>query len=148
MPGTAEQFPLLVRLAPGAIAPRRAHDHDAGFDLFCREQVVIAPGERVFVDTGVGVFTAADLAVLVMPRSGLARRHGITIVNAPGLVDPSYGGDVGVTLLNTSDELFRAAPGSAIAQLLLVPFVAPAVIGVGELPLRGSRGSAGFGSTG
>jgi len=136
-------------LHPAATAPRRAHEHDAGYDLACVEGFTLWPGRRRTVGTGVAIALPAGVAGLVTPRSGLASRHGVTIVNAPGLVDPGYRGELRVTLLNTGDAPYAARAGDRIAQLLLVPFVAPevrVVDGLDEGP--DARGELGFGSSG
>jgi dUTP pyrophosphatase len=113
------------------------------------EAFALEAGERRTVGTGVAVALPDGVAGLVTPRSGLAARHGITIVNAPGLIDPNYRGEIRVTLLNTGAERFAADPGDRIAQLVLVPFVAPAVEVADALPPSpDDRGEAGFGSSG
>jgi dUTP pyrophosphatase len=146
-PITAE---LRVRLLhPTATPPRRAHEHDAGYDLATVEDFTLWPARRRTVGTGVAIALPPGVAGLVTPRSGLADRHGITIVNAPGLVDPGYRGELRVTLLNTSDAPYAARAGERIAQLLLVPFVAPdvqVVDGLDDGP--DARGELGFGSSG
>jgi dUTP pyrophosphatase len=141
---------LEVRLLdPRAAAPGRARPGDAGYDLRCLEAFALAPGERATVRTGVAVALPAGVAGLVVPRSGLAARHGISVVNGPGLIDPNYRGEVRVVLVNLGGEPFAAAAGDRIAQLLLVPFVAPEVRVVGELPGGpDGRGANGFGSSG
>jgi dUTP pyrophosphatase len=141
---------LQVRLLhPAARPPRRAHEHDAGYDLSCLDDVTLWPGRRRTVDTGVAVALPPGVAGLVTPRSGLASRHGITIVNAPGLIDPGYRGELRVVLLNTGDAPYAARAGDRIAQLLLVPFVAPDVRVVDELAAPpDERGELGYGSSG
>jgi dUTP pyrophosphatase len=141
---------LQVRLLrPDARPPRRAHEHDAGYDLACVEDFTLWPGQRRMVGTGVAIALPPGVAGLVTPRSGLAAKHGITIVNAPGLVDPGYRGELCVTLLNTGDTPFAARGGDRIAQLLLVPFAAPVVQVVEELAdAPDDRGELGFGSSG
>ena len=141
---------LEVRLLhPNAKPPRRAHPHDAGYDLACVEDFTLWPARRRTVGTGVAIALPPGVAGLVTPRSGLAASHGITIVNAPGLVDPGYRGELRVTLLNTGDAPYAARAGDRIAQLVLVPFVAPDVRVV-EALADGSdgRGALGFGSSG
>jgi dUTP pyrophosphatase len=141
---------LQVRLLhPAAVPPHRAHEHDAGFDLACVEDFTLWPARRRTVGTGVAIALPAGMAGLVTPRSGLAAGHGITVVNAPGIVDPGYRGELRVTLLNTGDTPFAARAGDRIAQLLLVPFVAPDVRVVDALD-KGpdARGELGFGSSG
>lgn len=138
----------VVRLDERARLPARAHEHDAGLDLHALERVVLEPGERAAVPTGVAVEIPAGHAGLVLPRSGLAARHGISVVNAPGLIDAGYRGEVRVLLLNTDRrQRFEAAAGSRIAQLVIVR-VAPAVPAeVAELS-DSERGTGGFGSSG
>jgi len=141
---------LEVRLLhPAATPPRRAHEHDAGYDLACVEDFMLWPARRRTVGTGVAIALPPGVAGLVTPRSGLAARHGVTIVNAPGLVDPGYRGELRVTLLNTGDAPYAARAGDRIAQLVLVPFVAPDVRVVDALAdSADARGELGFGSTG
>ena len=141
---------LQVRLLhPAAVPPRRAHEHDAGLDLSCVEDFTLWPARRRVIGTGVAIALPPGVAGLVTPRSGLAARHGITIVNAPGLVDPGYRGELRVTLLNTGDRPYAARAGDRIAQLLLVPYVAPDVHVVDELAGGpDARGELGFGSSG
>ena len=138
----------VARLNPRATLPTRAHEGDAGLDLHALEPVVLGPGERASVPTGLAVEIPPDHAGLVLPRSGLAARRGVALVNSPGLIDPGYRGEVRVLLLNTD----RADPveidaGDRIAQLLLVPFVAAQVVESGALS-SSERGTAGFGSSG
>jgi dUTP pyrophosphatase len=132
----------------GARPPERAHRDDAGFDLRAAEPAVIEPGERASVGTGVAIELPAGHAGLVLPRSGLAARHGIALVNAPGLIDPGYRGEVRVLLLNTDrGEAFRIAPGDRIAQLLVVRHETPELVPAETLE-ETARGAGGFGSTG
>jgi dUTP pyrophosphatase len=134
-------------LHPGAQPPARARPGDAGYDLRCVEAFTLAPGERRVVPTGVAIALPEGVAGLVVPRSGLAARHGISVVNGPGLVDPNYRGELRVVLVNLGEHPFEAQAGDRIAQLLLVPFVAPALRVVDELP-GSERGADGFGSSG
>jgi dUTP pyrophosphatase len=136
------------RLDPRALLPTRAYPDDAGLDLYALESVELEPGERASVRTGIAVEVPAGQAGLVMPRSGLAARHGIALVNAPGLIDAGYRGEVRVLLLNT-DRIarFTVSPGDRIAQLLLVRVEMPEVDEVEELALS-ERGEGGFGSSG
>jgi dUTP pyrophosphatase len=136
------------RLAQNAAAPTRAHDDDAAYDLYASEALTIAPGERAEVGTGLAVAIPPAHAGLVLPRSGLAARHGITLVNAPGLIDPGYRGELRVLLLNTDkQEAFEVAPGDRIAQLLIVATVRAHLTEVEELD-ETLRGLGGFGSSG
>jgi dUTP pyrophosphatase len=138
----------LVRLDARARLPTRAHEGDAGLDLHALAPSVLAPGERASIPTGIAVEIPPGHAGLVLPRSGLAARHGISVVNAPGLIDTGYRGEVRVLLLNTDpSEAFEVAAGARIAQLVIVrvELAVPT-----EVPtLEGSeRGTAGFGSSG
>jgi dUTP pyrophosphatase len=136
------------RLSEGARLPTRAHDGDAGLDLYANEAAAIGPGERTSVGTGVAVEVPAGHAGLVLPRSGLAARQGIALVNAPGLIDAGYRGEIRVLLLNTDRKSpFEIEPGDRIAQLLVVPFAALAPVEAVELA-SSARADGGFGSTG
>ena len=136
-------------LHPGARAPARTRPGDAGLDLACVEAFALEPGERRVVPTGIAVALPAGVAGLVVPRSGLAARHGISVVNGPGLIDPNYRGEVRVVLVNLGAEPFAAEAGDRVAQLLLVPFAAAEVAVVDALePFGDDRGTAGFGSSG
>lgn len=135
-------------LSEDARPPARAHEDDAGFDLHAAEAATLGPGERASVGTGIAVEIPAGFAGLVLPRSGLAARHGIALVNAPGLIDPGYRGEVRILLLNTDrGEAFEIEPGDRIAQLLLVRFETPELEGAEALEAS-ARGDSGFGSTG
>jgi dUTP pyrophosphatase len=132
-----------------ARVPARTRAGDAAYDLSCVEDFVLAPGERAMVPTGVAVAIPPGMAGLVLPRSGLAVRHGISCVNSPGLVDPNYRGELRVILINHGSAVFSASAGDRIAQLLIVPFVSPSMQVVDELPPGGDdRGPNGFGSSG
>lgn len=128
--------------------PRYAHHDDAGADLCSTDAVTLNPGERATVGTGVAIALPEGYAAFVVPRSGLAARHGITIVNAPGTVDAGYRGEIRVTLLNTdAGAAYTIAPGDRIAQLVVMPVTRATFISVDELP-ESVRGANGFGSTG
>jgi dUTP pyrophosphatase len=132
----------------GAEAPQYAHAGDAGADLLSTEDVVIAPGERVLVGTGVSIALPDGFVAFVVPRSGLATKHGITIVNTPGTVDAGYRGEIRVTLLNTDrSEPYAVQSGDRIAQLVIMPVARARFIPVDRLPGT-ERGEGGFGSTG
>jgi dUTP pyrophosphatase len=136
------------RLSEAARLPAQAHDGDAGYDLHAAEAITIAPGERASVGTGIVVAIPSGHAGLVVPRSGLAARHGISVVNAPGLIDSGYRGELRVLLLNTDrSEPFQVESGDRIAQLVLVAVETPEVEEVSELD-ETVRGVGGFGSTG
>ncbi len=136
------------RLDERATLPRRAYPGDAGLDLNALEECVLAPGERAAVPTGIAVEIPEGEAGLVLPRSGLAARHGIALVNAPGLIDAGYRGEIRVLLLNTDrSEPFRIEAGARIAQLVLVSVRTPEVVEVQTLA-HSERGAGGFGSSG
>lgn len=138
----------VARLHPRARLPTRAYDHDAGFDLYAVEARRLGPGGRGSVRTGIAVEIPAGQAGLVLPRSGLAERHGIALVNAPGLIDSGYRGELRVLLLNTDPvEPFEVAEGDRIAQLVLVRIEAPELEEVEQLA-DSTRGAGGFGSSG
>jgi dUTP pyrophosphatase len=137
-----------TRLTDAAQPPAPAHPGDAGYDLRAAEPTRIEPGARASVGTGVAIEIPDGYAGLVLPRSGLAARHGIALVNAPGLIDAGYRGEVRVLLLNTDrDEPFEVEVGDRIAQLVLVEHAAPELEEVTELA-ESARGAGGFGSTG
>lgn len=136
------------RLSPAARPPARAHGDDAGFDLHAAEAATLEPGARASVGTGLAVAIPDGFAGLVLPRSGLAARHGIALVNAPGLIDAGYRGEVRVLLLNTDRQApFEIAEGDRVAQLVLVRAEAPELEETDELGDT-ARGSGGFGSSG
>jgi dUTP pyrophosphatase len=138
----------IARLDGRARLPTRAHDGDAGLDLYALEDAVLEPGERASVPTGIAVEIPPGQAGLVLPRSGLAARHGISVVNAPGLIDAGYRGEVRVLLLNTDREhAFEIAAGARIAQLVLVRVELSTPVEVGVLG-ETARGAGGFGSSG
>ncbi len=128
--------------------PVYAHPGDAGADLVAAEAVRLEPGERALVGTGVRIALPDGFAAFVVPRSGLAAKHGITIVNAPGTVDAGYRGEIKVSLLNTdSTSAYDVAVGDRIAQLIVMPVPRVRFLPVDELP-GSARGEGGFGSTG
>jgi len=138
----------VARLSEAAVLPTRAHDGDAGIDLHACEAAHIGPGERWSVGTGIAVEIPEGHAGLVLPRSGLAKKHGIALVNAPGLIDAGYRGELRVLLLNTDPaETFRVEPGDRIAQLVIAP-IAIAEPVEAEALSESSRGDGGFGSSG
>jgi len=135
------------RLREGAVLPSRAYDGDAGLDLAASERVELGPGERAVVGTGLAVAIPPGHAGFVQPRSGLAAKHGISVVNSPGLVDSGYRGELRVVLLNTDPrEAFVVEPGMRIAQLVVLPVAVPELREVDELP-ESERGERGFGSS-
>jgi dUTP pyrophosphatase len=138
----------IVRLNADAVLPSRAHDGDAGLDLNACEAAHIGPGERWSVGTGIAIEIPAGHAGLVLPRSGLARKHGIALVNSPGLIDSGYRGEIRVLLLNTDPaETFRVAAGDRIAQLVIAPIAIAEPVEAPSLT-ESERGEGGFGSSG
>jgi dUTP pyrophosphatase len=128
--------------------PSYSHPGDAGADLSSSEALTLAPGERATVGTGVSIALPAGFVAFVVPRSGLAAKHGITVVNSPGTVDAGYRGEIKVTLLNTdSSQPFEIAVGDRIAQIIVMPVTQARFIPVEKLP-ESERGESGFGSTG
>ena len=147
-PGADRVAVLIRRLDPGLPLPERAHPGDAGADLFAAADVELAPGQRAVVPTGIAIALPDGYAAFVHPRSGLAARQGVTIVNAPGTVDAGYRGEVRVTLLNTDTESsVRIQRGDRIAQLVVQRVERPVFCEVERLP-GSARGDGGFGSTG
>jgi dUTP pyrophosphatase len=137
----------IQRLRPDAVVPRRAYGGDAGLDLASCAHVELAPGERALVPTGLAVAIPEGYAGFVQPRSGLAAKHGISIVNTPGLVDSGYRGELLVNLVNTDQrESFIVEPGMRIAQLVILPIPELELVEVDELP-ESERGVRGFGSS-
>lgn len=135
------------RLREDAIIPSRSYEGDAGLDLASCERVELGPGERALVPTGVAVAIPEGYAGFVQPRSGLAAKHGISVVNSPGLIDSGYRGEVKVILLNTDAEsAFVVEPGMRIAQLVVLAVPQLDVVELGELPAS-ERGERGFGSS-
>ncbi|HSP51789.1 MAG TPA: dUTP diphosphatase [Cryobacterium sp.] len=141
----AESVEVLIT---ASMIPSYAHPGDAGADLHSSQALVLAPGERALVGTGVSIALPDGFAAFVVPRSGLAFKHGITIVNAPGTVDAGYRGEIKVTLLNTDrTKPYAIAVGDRIAQIIIMPVSRATFIPVGRLP-GSQRGDGGFGSTG
>jgi dUTP pyrophosphatase len=137
----------IQRLRPEAVVPGRAYSGDAGLDLSSCARVELAPGERALVPTGLAVAIPEGYAGFVQPRSGLAAKHGISIVNTPGLVDSGYRGELLVNLVNTDPrESFVVEPGMRIAQLVILPIPELELVEVDELP-ETERGVRGFGSS-
>ena len=138
----------VTRLRPDAVLPVQAYPGDAGFDLAACDRVELRPGERAVVGTGIAVALPAGHAAFVVPRSGLAARHGLGAVNAPGLIDAGYRGEIKVILHNTDlDNAFVVEPGMRIAQLVIVELPRLELVEVEELP-DSERGAGGLGSSG
>jgi len=139
---------LIVRTDPDLPMPGYAHPGDAGADLYAREPVFLAPGQRALIPTGVAIALPAGFAAFVHPRSGLAARHGITVLNAPGTVDAGYRGEILVNLINTdADEGFAIARGDRIAQLVVQQVCQAHFVEVRSLP-GSQRGDNGHGASG
>ena len=135
------------RLREDAHLPHQAYEGDAGFDLAACERVVLAPGARAVVATGIAVEIPQGYAGFVQPRSGLAARHGVGVVNSPGLIDSGYRGEIKIVLINTDrEEAFVVDPGMRIAQLVVAPVAAVRMVEVEELAVS-ERGARGFGSS-
>lgn len=135
------------RLREDAHLPHQAYEGDAGFDLAACEHVVLEPGDRAVVATGIAVEIPHGYAGFVQPRSGLAARHGVGVVNSPGLIDSGYRGEIKIVLINTDrDEAFVVDPGMRIAQLVITPVAAVRMVEVEELAAS-ERGARGFGSS-
>ena len=135
------------RLRDDAVLPGQAYEGDAGLDLASCEEIELGPGERAVVPTGIAVEIPDGYAGFVQPRSGLAARHGIGVVNSPGLIDSGYRGEIRVVLLNTdSVETFTVEPGMRIAQLVVAPVASVRLVEVEELAAS-ERGARGFGSS-
>ena len=138
----------VMKLRDDAVLPSRAHTGDAGFDLTACEEITIGVGERAAVGTGIAVEIPVGHAGLVVPRSGLALRHGISMVNSPGVIDAGYRGEVRLLLLNTDNEsAFTVEPGMRVAQLLVVPVADVKLVETDEVTAT-DRGAGGFGSSG
>src|ERR1022692_3176235 len=145
----ADRVDVLVRrLDPGLPLPERAHPGDAGVDLYAARDVELAPGERAVVGTGIAIALPDGYAAFVHPRSGLAARHGVTLVNAPGTIDAGYRGEIAVTMINTDrNAAVRFSRGDRIAQLVIQRVERAVFSEVSMLP-GSARGEGGFGSTG
>lgn len=135
-------------LTPSARLPERAYEHDAAYDLCAAEEATLPPLGRATIATGIAIGLPSDLAALALPRSGLAARHGIALVNAPGLIDPGYRGELRVILHNTDTEnTFHVAVGDRIAQLLFLP-ITHVQLALTDALDPTERGEQGFGSSG
>jgi len=137
----------VLRLDSELPMPQRTHPGDAGIDLQARVDAVLATGEWGMIPTGIAVAIPDGYAGLVAPRSGLAARHGVSVVNGPGVVDAGYRGEINVILINQGSQPVVFSRGDRIAQLVVVPVVIPELAEVAQLP-DSARGSGGFGSSG
>ena len=135
------------RLSPLAVLPAYAHPGDVGMDLCASEAVQIEPGHRTLVKTGLAIELPPGHEAQVRPRSGLALKHGVTVLNAPGTIDQGYRGEIGVILANLGDDLFSITPGMRIAQLVVAPVTQVQIEAVATVSDT-ARGTGGFGSTG
>ena len=143
-----EPLAIPVRvLAADLPLPAYARDGDAGLDLHAAVDVALAPGARMLVPTGLALAIPPGFAGFVLPRSGLALRHGVTLLNTPGLIDAGYRGELQVLLVNLGDTLVKLTRGARIAQLVIQPVERVSLAPVAELP-PSTRGTGGFGSTG
>ncbi|PZD73095.1 Deoxyuridine 5'-triphosphate nucleotidohydrolase [Acaryochloris thomasi RCC1774] len=138
----------VVRLHEQAQLPRYAHANDAGLDLFSVVEVTLQPGESNLIATGVAIALPPNTEAQVRPRSGLALKHGITVLNTPGTIDAGYRGEIGVILINHSQQPFQIHCGMKIAQMVIAPVMRVAVQEVSQLDNNTARGEGGFGSTG
>lgn len=138
---------LVKRLDPGARLPARAHPGDAGLDLFAAAGVDVPPGEARLVGTGLAIELPPGTEGQIRPRSGLALRHAVTVLNAPGTIDAGYRGEVGVVLVNHGRRTFRVRRGMKVAQLVVAPVVEVEVVETASLS-ETARSGGGFGSTG
>jgi dUTP pyrophosphatase len=135
------------RLVPEAILPSYAHPGDAGMDLCSAERLVVPPGKRALVHTGLAMALPRGYEAQVRPRSGLALKRGITVLNTPGTIDEGYRGEIGVILANFGDEEFKVEKGDRIAQMVVAPVTQAEITEVADLDAT-QRGEGGFGSTG
>ena len=135
------------RMNPDASLPAYAHPGDAGMDLKSAEDAIVEPGARLLVHTGLAMALPEGYEAQVRPRSGLALKHGITVLNTPGTIDEGYRGEVGVILFNTGDTAFKIAKGDRIAQMVIAPVTRARIVETDDLGST-ERGAGGFGSTG
>jgi len=135
------------RIHPGAVLPQYAHPGDAGMDLCACEASEIEPGARLLVRTGLVMELPAGTEAQVRPRSGLALKHGVTLLNTPGTIDEGYRGEIGILLINHGREIFRITPGMRIAQMVIAPVLRVTVAEAADVSAT-ARGTGGFGSTG
>lgn len=137
----------IIKLNPKAITPCYAHPGDAGLDLFATEQVAILPGETKLIKTGIAIALPLNTEAQIRPRSGLALKHSLTVLNSPGTIDAGYRGELGVILINHGKKTFEVIPEMKIAQMVIAPIIQAKIIVVEQL-YDTSRGINGFGSTG
>lgn len=138
---------LVEKINEKAIIPFQAHEGDAGMDLFSVEEVVLKPMERKLIHTGIRIQLPKNTEAQIRPRSGLALKNGITVLNTPGTIDEGYRGEIGIILINLGQEEFKVTQGMKVAQMVIKPTLTLDVEQVIELTLT-DRGEGGFGSTG
>ena len=138
---------VFKKIHPDAVLPNYAHPGDAGMDVCACEAVILQPGERRLVKTGLVMELPSDTEAQMRPRSGLALKHGITLLNTPGTIDEGYRGEIGVILINLGQESFEVSPGMRIAQMVIAPVLCVEIAEAYEVS-ETVRGSDGFGSTG
>lgn len=144
-----EQYKLKIkRISDKAVLPNYAHEGDAGLDLYAVKELILNPGERGLVHTGIQIELPKNTEAQIRPRSGLALKHGITTLNSPGTIDEGYRGEIGVILINHSDETFKVEEGMKIAQMVVKPVLKVEITEVEELSSDTERSENGFGSSG
>lgn len=144
-----EQYNLKIKkISKDAITPNYAHEGDAGLDLYSIKELVLNPGERGLIHTGIQIELPKNTEAQIRPRSGLALKHGITTLNSPGTIDEGYRGEIGVILINHSNEVFKVEVGMKIAQMVIKPVLKVEVTEVEELSNNTERSEKGFGSSG
>ena len=136
----------ILKLNQAAIIPRYSHSDDVGLDLFSIEEKEILPGETKLIKTGIAIALPQGTEAQIRPRSGLALKHSVTVLNSPGTIDPGYRGEIGIILINHGKNLFQVIPKMKIAQMVIASFIQAKVSVVEELDTT-SRGINGFGST-
>lgn len=137
----------IIKLNQAAIIPRSAHPGDAGLDLFAIEETEILPGESRLIKTGIAIALPPNTEAQIRPRSGLALKHAITVLNSPGTIDSGYRGEIGIILINHGKQVFQVVPKMKVAQMVVTLIIQTKVIVINELD-RTSRDVKGFGSTG
>lgn len=137
----------IITLNSNAILPRYAHINDAGMDLFSTEDAIVLPGEIKLIHTGIAIELPNDVEAQIRPRSGLALKSGITVLNSPGTIDAGYRGEIGIIIINHGKESFEICVGTKIAQMVITPIIHATIQEVNELE-ESDRGVGGFGSTG
>lgn len=144
-----EHYKLKIkRISDKAVLPNYAHEGDAGLDLYAVKELILKPGERGLVHTGIQIELPKNTEAQIRPRSGLALKHGITTLNSPGTIDEGYRGEIGVILINHSDETFKVEEGMKIAQMVVKPVLKVEITEVEELSSDTERSENGFGSSG